>query len=109
MKSFPAVALYALNALVSFLVAFGLNLSATQTGAIVTIATAVFAGAAALMTRPITVSAFSAAAATGLAALGAFGLNLSADKIGSAVVLLSVVLAFLTHQNVSPVGGELDK
>lgn len=109
MKSFPALVLYSLNALVSFLVAFGLHLSATQTGAITVIATAVLAGGAALFTRPVAVSAFAAAAATAVSALAAFGLHLSADQIGSATVLLSVVLAFLTHQNVSPVGGELDR
>jgi hypothetical protein len=109
LSGFPAVLLYALNAFVAWLVAFGLNLSASQTGAITVLATAVLTGAVALMTRPIVVSTVAAAGATALAALASFGFSFSADQISTSVVLISLVLGFLTHQNVSPVGGVLDR
>lgn len=98
----PAVIVYAVNALVAALVAWGLDLSDEQTGAINTIVTGVLAAVVAAMTRPVTVSAITGAAATVLAALGAFGLELSAEQIGSSVALGSIVLALLLRQNVSP-------
>jgi hypothetical protein len=109
LTGFPAVLLYALNSVVALLVAYGLHLDAGQVGAVTIVATAVLTGVAALLTRPIVVSTVSAAAATALAALASFGFHLSADQISTAVVVLSVVLGFLTHQNVSPVGGSLDR
>jgi hypothetical protein len=109
LTGFPAALLYTLNSVVALLVAYGLHLSAGQVGAVTVIATAVLAGVAALLTRPIVISTVSAASATALAALAAFGFHLSADQIGTAVVVLSIVLGFLTHQNVSPVGGSLDR
>ena len=109
LTGFPATLLYALNSVVALLVAYGLHLNAGQVGAVTVIATAVLSGAAALMTRPIVVSTVAAASATVLAAIAAFGFTLSADKISTAVVMISIVLGFLTHQNVSPVGGALDR
>lgn len=109
LTGFPATLLYALNSVVALLVAYGLHLSAGQVGAVTVIATAVLTAVSALLTRPIVVSTVSAASATVLAALAAFGFDLSADKIATTVVMISIVLGFLTHQNVSPVGGELDR
>lgn len=98
----PAVIVYAVNALVAALVAWGLDLSDTQTGAVNTIVTAVLAGVVAAMTRPVSVSAITGGAATVLTALGAFGLELSAEQIGTSVTVGSIILALLLRQNVSP-------
>jgi hypothetical protein len=109
----PAAILYGLNALIALLVAYGLPLTQDQTGAIVTVATAVLAIWAALTTRPVVVSTITGAVGTALAAVAAFGLELSADQIGATVMALSVVLALLLRQNVSPAtpaaGGELPR
>jgi hypothetical protein len=98
----PAVILYAVNAAVALLVAYGLDLTVTQTGAITAIATGLLAGVAALMTRPITVSGVTGALATVLAASAAFGLHLTANQIGTAVTAVSIVLALLLRQAVTP-------
>jgi hypothetical protein len=106
---FPAAALYALNTAVALFVSFGLPLSDDMVAAVSTIATAIFAGYAALVVRPVAIGMFGAAAATALTAAAAFGLDLTTDQIGLTVAAISIVLGFLTHQSVSPVGGELDR
>lgn len=98
----PAVYLYALNAGVALLVAYGLPMSHTQVAAVTTIATAILTIVTALMTRPVNVSALTAAVGTGLAAAAAFGLHLSADQVGTAVAALSIVLALILRANVTP-------
>lgn len=98
----PAVIVYAVNALVAALVAWGLDLTDEQTGAINTIVTAVLAAVVAAMTRPVSVSAITGAAATLMTALAAFGLDLSAEQIGTSVTVGSIILALLLRQNVSP-------
>lgn len=108
-REFPVAWAYALNVVLGLLVSFGVDLSPDMTGAITTIATGVFAMVAALSVRPIPIAAFGAAMATVLVAIGAFGFDFSADQIGYLVAGVSVVLGFLTHQSVSPPGGELDK
>lgn len=87
----PAVLLYALNALVALLVAFGLDLSQVQVAAVTTIATALLTIAAAVFTRPVVVSTVTAALASLLTAAAAFGLHLSANQTGAVL-----------RQNVSP-------
>jgi hypothetical protein len=106
---YPAAALYALNTFVALLVSFGLGLSDDKVAAISVIATALLAAGAAIKTRPLPIAAFGAAAATVLSAVAAFGYDLSPDQIGGVVASISIVLGFLTHQSVSPVGGELDR
>ncbi|WP_329521142.1 hypothetical protein [Spirillospora sp. NBC_01491] len=98
----PAVIIYAVNAAVAALVAWGLDLTAGQVAAVTTIATAVLAGVVAVMTRPVVVSAVTGAAATVLTALAAFGLDLTADQISTSVTAGSIVLALLLRQAVSP-------
>jgi hypothetical protein len=98
----PAAILYGINAGVALLVAYGLPLTAEQTGAITTITTAVLAAVVALRTRPVVVSTVTGAVGTALAAVAAFGLDLSADKIGATVMALSIGLALLLRQNVTP-------
>ena len=98
----PAAYLYAINAGVALLVAYGLPLSHGQVAAVTTIATAILTIATAIMTRPIDVSGLTAAVGIGLAAAASFGLHLSADQIGTTVAALSIVLALVLRQNVSP-------
>lgn len=98
----PAVILYVLNAALAAGVSYGLPLNHAVVAATVTIATALLSAYAALLTRPIVVSALTSAAGTILAAIAAYGLHFSADQIGSTVTLLSLLLALLLRQNVSP-------
>lgn len=98
----PATWLYVLNAVLAAAVSYGLPLSHAVVAATVVIATALLSAYAAILTRPIVVSALTSAAGTILAAMAAYGLHLSADQIGSSVTLLSLVLALLLRQNVSP-------
>lgn len=98
----PAVLIYALNAAVALVVAFGAPLSSGEVGAVTTIATALLAIAAAVMTRPIVVSSITGAVGTALVAVAAFGLHLTANQIGATVTALSILLALLLRQNVSP-------
>ncbi|NJP24476.1 hypothetical protein FLW53_09690 [Microbispora sp. SCL1-1] len=98
----PAVWVYAVNSLVALLVAFGLNLSQEQTGAITTIATGVLAAVVAVLTRPFVVSALTGAVGTVLTAVAAFGLELSSDQIGAFVTALGVVLSLVLRMNVTP-------
>jgi hypothetical protein len=106
---FPAALLYAINTAVALAVSFGLDWSDTQVAAVSTIATALLAGAAALSVRPIAIGMFGAAAATALTAAAAFGFDWTPEQIGLTVAAISIVLGFLTHQSVSPPGGELDR
>lgn len=99
----PAVYLYAINALVALLVAYGLDLTQVQVAAISTFATAGFAAATAILTRPVDVSAVTGAVGTGLTAAVAFGLQLTTEQVGATVTALSVVLALVLRVNVSPI------
>jgi hypothetical protein len=99
----PAVYLYAANALVALAVAYGLPLTELQTAAVTTIATAVLTVWTAFRTRPVDVSAVTAAVGIALTALTAFKLNLSSDMIGTTVGFGSILLALVLRQNVSPV------
>lgn len=108
-KEFPVAWAYALNVALGLIVSFGIDMSETVTGAVMTVATGVFAMLAALSVRPVAIASFGAAMSTVLVAVGAFGFDLSADQIGYLVAAVSVVLGFLTHQSVSPPGGELDR
>lgn len=108
-KEFPVAWAYALNVALGLLVSFGINMSEDVTGAVVTVATGVFAMFAALTVRPVAIAAFGAAMSTVLVAIGAFGFDLTTDQIGYLTAAVSVVLGFLTHQSVSPPGGVLDR
>lgn len=59
---YPAAVLYAINTAVALAVSFCLGLSGGQVSAITVISTAVLTGLAALLTRPIPIAAFGAAA-----------------------------------------------
>jgi len=103
LKVNPVVVLYVLNTLVALAVSFGLPLSHEMVQAVTVIATAVLTFAAAVVVRPVTLSVCSAAATTALAAGAAFGLHLTSDQIGEFVGLMTLVIAYLTHQVVTPV------
>lgn len=102
----PAVWLYVINSAVALIVAYGVDLSQTQVAAVSTIATAFFAGWAAIITRPFVVSALTGAMSTMLTAAAAFGLHMSADQLSTTVTGLSIVLALVLRANVSPAGSE---
>ena len=72
----PAVLLYVTNALVAMVTAWGLNLTATQQGAVDTVVTGVLALAVALAAKPPVIPAAGAAAITVLTAFAAFGLQI---------------------------------
>lgn len=99
----PAIYLYALNSGVALLVAYGLPLNHGQVAAVTVVATAILTVITAFLTRPVDVSALTAAVGTGLVAAAAFGLHLTTDQIGSTVAALSLVLALVLRANVSPV------
>jgi hypothetical protein len=98
----PALYLYMINSAVALLVAFGLNLTATQSAAISVIATAVLSVVTAALTRPVAVGSITAAVGTGLAAAAAFGLHLSPNQTATGITALSIILALLLRQHVSP-------
>lgn len=105
----PAVIAYAANALVSLLVAYGLDLSQVQTAAIATVTTGILAAVVAVMTRPVVVSALTGAVSTVMAAVAGFGLHFTADQIGATVTVLSIVLALVLRANVSPASGPVQR
>lgn len=99
----PAVIVGGVNSVIAAAVAFGLHLTATQTGAVTTAATAVLALIAAAAARPASVPVVTGAVATIATAAAAFGLHLTADQIGTAVPALSLVLSLVLRQAITPV------
>lgn len=99
----PAVLLYALNAVLAAVVAFGVKATPGQTAAVTTIAAGVITVVTAWAARPVPVTTVTGAVATIAIAAGAFGLHLSAAEIGTAVPVLSVVLSLILRQAVTPV------
>lgn len=102
LKIEPAVIVYAVNAAVALLVAYGLDLTKDQVGAVTVLATVAVTVYTAATTRPVVVPTVTGAVGTALTAVAAFGLDLSADQIGATVTVLSIVLALLLRQNVTP-------
>jgi hypothetical protein len=102
-RSEPAVIVGAVNTIVAALVAFGLHLTATQTGAVTTISTAVLAIIVAAATRPVAVPVITGAVATAATAAAAFGLHLSAAQIGTGVPVLALVLSLVLRQAITPI------
>lgn len=97
-----SVLLYALNAVVTALVAFGVHASPGQTAAVSTIGAAVVAIVTAFATRPVSVPVITGALATIATAAAAFGLHLTSAQIGAAVPVLSLVLSLILRQAVTP-------
>lgn len=102
-RSEPATVMYAVNAVLAAVVAFGVKASPDQVGAVATIAAGLITIVTAITTRPVAVPVITGAVATIATAAGAFGLHLSAQQIGTAVPVLSIVLALVLRQAVTPV------
>lgn len=103
LKFEPSVVMYALNALLTALVAFGVHASPGQTAAITTIVAAVITIVTAASTRPVAVPLITGAGATIATAAAAFGLHLTSAQIGAAVPLAAVILSLVLRQAVTPV------
>jgi len=99
----PSAILFGLNAVIAFATAWGLNLSQSQQGALVTIATAVITIVTAAATRPVGLQLIIGAVTSAFVAFGAFGLTLSPDKLASGTALLSIILAGYFHLAHTPV------
>ncbi|MFD5137440.1 hypothetical protein ACFWMX_14560 [Streptomyces sp. NPDC058378] len=98
----PALIIATVSAALSLLVSFGFGLSAEQAGAIVAVISAVFAVAAAVVTRPIAPSAFTGLVAASVALLAAYGLSVSAETVGALNAVVLAVLGLMTRGQVSP-------
>ena len=98
----PALLIATVSAGLSLLVTFGFGLSAEQAGAMVAVISAVFAAAAAPVSRPIAPSAFTGLVGAAAALLAAYGLELSAEKVGAINAVVLAGLALLTRAQVSP-------
>jgi hypothetical protein len=99
----PAVWLYALQALLSVAVAFGVfGLTEISAAWVLTIGNGVMALVVAVVTRPFVVSALTGAVQTLLTGAIAFGLPVSEAQMGVLIGALSVVLGLILRPNVSP-------
>jgi hypothetical protein len=99
----PSALLFGINALLNMLVAWGVNLSPDQTGAVATISTAVITIITAAATRPVGLQLITGAVSSVAVAFGAFGLHLAANQISTGTVVLSIVLAGIFHLAHTPV------
>lgn len=99
----PAAILYALQAILAALVAFGVfGLTEESAAWVLTIGNGVMALIVAVVTRPFVVSALTGAVQTILTGLISFGLPLTTEEMGALITALSVVLALVLRPNVSP-------
>jgi hypothetical protein len=99
----PAAILFGVNALLNMLVAWGLNISPDQAGAVAVISTAVITIVTAVATRPVGLQLITGAVSSVAVAFSAFGLHLSATQISTGTVVLSIVLAGIFHLAHTPV------
>lgn len=79
------------------------NVSNDVQAAIMVIATAVFALAQAVTTRPFQVTALTGFITTVGAAIAAFGIDVSPDVLAALIVLVGAVAALLSRSQVTPV------
>lgn len=98
----PALILAVVSAALSLLVTFQFGMNAEQAGAIVAVISAVFAAAAAAVTRPIAPSAFTGVVAAGAALLAAYGLEVGPETVGAVNAVVLAVLGLLTRGQVTP-------
>jgi hypothetical protein len=103
-RFYPAMWLYAINAVLAVVVSFGW-LSQAGSAWVMTLATAVFGFIAAMMVRPLDVAVAAAGFATILTAFAGFKFHLSPASISAVTVVFSMLAAYFTHQNVTPVAG----
>lgn len=104
LKSEPVAVTGAVQALVALLVSLGLHLSTDQTGAVLTVTTALLALLAAVSARPFAVSALTGLmSAVGTAAV-AFGVHgISSGLVSAVNAALVAVLSLVLRGHVSPV------
>ena len=103
LKTEPSVVMYAVNALLTALVAFGVHASPGQTAAVATIAAGVITIVTAASTRPVAVPLIVGAVSTVATAAAAFGLHLTSAQIGAAVPVLTIILSLVLREAVTPV------
>ena len=82
----------------------GLHLTAVQSGAALTVITAVAGAVAAAVTRPVRAGAITAALSALAVAAAAFGLHLPARLIGYEMPLASLIVGLILRLHVSPAG-----
>ncbi|MEV0151578.1 MULTISPECIES: hypothetical protein [unclassified Nonomuraea] len=99
----PAAILYALQAVLAVLVAFGVfGLTDESAAWVLTIGNGVMALIVAVVTRPFVVSALTGAVQTILTAAIAFGLPVTEAQMGSIIAALSIILGLTLRPNVAP-------
>ena len=99
----PAVWLYALQAILAALVAFGVfGLTEDSAAWVLTIGNGVMALVVAIVTRPFVVGALTGAVQTVLTGAIAFGLPWTEVQTGAAIAALSVILGLILRPNLEP-------
>jgi uncharacterized membrane protein (DUF2068 family) len=99
----PAAILYALQAVLAVLVAFGvLGLTEESAAWTLTIGNGVMALIVAVVTRPFVVSALTGGVQTILTGAVAFGLPMTEAQMGTTIAALSILLGLTLRPNVSP-------
>ena len=91
----PAFWTMAIQAALVLLVSFGLNLSDTQTGAIIIAVNAVMGVALAVLVRPINIAVFSTLIQAALTFVTAFGLAFTPQQIGALTAFAGVVFSLI--------------
>lgn len=106
MRREPALIIGATSAVLSLLVAFGVDGLSHETAALlVALVTAASGAVAAWRTRPIAPAAFTAVVTAAADLLAGYGYGLSPEQIASVNGVLLVVLSLLTRGQVTPVAG----
>lgn len=103
LKTEPVLVTNAVQAALGVVVAFGIGLTADQTGAILGACGAVLTVIAAVSVRPLQVSAFTGLVTAAAALALSFGVHLPAGGVASANLLVAAVLAVATRAQVTPV------
>lgn len=99
----PAAILYALQAVLAVLVAFGVfGLTETSAAWVLVIGNGAMALVVAVVTRPFVVSALTGGVQTILTGLIAFGLPLTEVQMGAVIAALSILLGLTLRPNVVP-------
>lgn len=94
-KREPAFWAGAVSTVLTLIVAFGLDLSVEQTGAIVAAVQAVGAAYVAWRVRPIQPAIFNGAAQALITLVIAFGLNLTPEQVGALMGAVSLILGYV--------------
>lgn len=98
----PVLFLNSLSAILGLAVTFNVGLTEDQAGWIVAGISATLGAAAAVMTRPIAVQAFTTLVATVASAVAAFGYNVAPTTTAAINGLILAIIMFITRGQVSP-------